>query len=230
MARSSVLRFWLIGAALLGAPSVARAEAPSPNDSKGSLATAAPLGRGRVGILLGGGVAVILPFYELAVGVGVGRRVDLVGRFETVIGVFHYPSIGVRWSPFDLGKWKLGLNTSANYSFFGIATDQLNFTSTFYFTLEAGVSGPVSRSTDLFFSVDNEVDVFEYKSLDGKGSVRGTFHYDATLFRLAVKTRFTEDLDGFARARLRIPVETFRYEAMSFYVIPSLEIGGAFTF
>src|SRR4051812_38009627 len=128
MARSSlVLLAASLSLGILSASGAARAEAPGTPGSQatpapsseattGSLATAAPLGRGRVGMLLGGGLAVILPFYELSVGVGVGRRVDLVGRFESVVGLFHYPSLGVRWSPVDLGKWKLGINASTNYS------------------------------------------------------------------------------------------------------------------
>jgi len=230
MARSVLMALWVLGVLLGTASGVARAEAPLTDTAAGSLVTMAPLTKGRVGMLLGGGVAVILPFYEIQVGVGLGRRVDLVGRFESVIGVFHYPSVGVRWSPLDLGRWKLGLLTSANYSFFGIATDQVNFTSTLYLTFEAGVSGPVTRSTDLVFSVDNEVDLLHRRSIDRTVETRGTFHYDATLLRAGMKTRFTSDLDGFLRARVRIPVETFRYQAMNLYVIPSLEIGGAWSF
>ena len=218
---------WVLFAALAGAPGVARAETPAP---AGSLVTTAPLGQGRVGMLLGGGVAVILPFYELSVGVGLSRRVDLVGRFESVVGLFHYPSIGVRWSPLDLGRWKLGINASTNYSFFGIATDQVNFTSTLYLTIEAGLSGPVTRNTDLVFSIDNEIDLLQHRSIDGETRTWGAFQYDATLLRAGMKTRLTVDLDGFLRARVRIPVETFRTQAMSFYVIPSLEIGGAWSF
>lgn len=192
--------------------------------------TTAPLGEGQIGMLLGGGVAVILPFYEIQLGVGLGRRVDLVGRFETVVGLFHYPSVGVRWSPLDLGRWKLGLNASVNYSFFGIATDQAHFASTLYLTFEAGISGPVTRSTDLVFSIDNEVDLLRHQSIDGETKVQSTFHYDAMLLRAGMKTRLTRDLDGFLRARVRIPVETFRYQAMNLYFIPSLEIGGAWSF
>ena len=54
--------------------------------------------------------------------------------------------------------------------------------------------------------------------------------YDAAVFRLGMKTRLTEDLDGFLRAKLRVPVETFQYKAMYFYVIPSIEIGGTWSF
>jgi hypothetical protein len=212
----------LIASALLLAP--ARAGAA------GSLVTVAPLRPGEVALLLGGGVAVLLPYYEIEAGVGLGRRVDVVGRFETVAGLFHYPYLGARWSPLDLGAWKLGVEGGANYSFFGIATNQVSFTSTFYLTGAIGVSGPVTRNTDLFLSVDNELDLFDYRSLDGRAKVERRIHYDATIFRLGMKTRLTADLDGFLRARLRVPVETFEYKAMSFYVIPSLEIGGTWSF
>ena len=214
-------------AAILGAPAAALAD---PLDRPyGSLATTAPLGKGRFAMLLGGGVAVLLPFFEIQLGYGVAQRVDLVARFETVVGIFHYPNLAVRWSPIDIGRWKLALDTGVNYSFFGIATDQVNFTSTFYLTAQVGISGPVTRSTDLVFAVDNEIDLFDYQSLDGHGSVKGDVHYDATVFRAGMKTRLTEDLEGFARARVRIPVETFRYQATSYYVIPSLEIGGTWS-
>lgn len=94
-------------------------------------------------------VAVLLPFYSIEAGVGLSKRVDLIGRFESVTGVLHYPSLGVRVSPVELGAWRLGLAFAVNYSFFGIKTDQLNLTSTFYLSASAGVSRPVTKFTDL---------------------------------------------------------------------------------
>jgi hypothetical protein len=207
-------------------PPAAKEEAPAP---KGSLMTMAPLGKGRIGISVGGGVAVLLPFYAVEVGVGLGR-VDLYGRMESVIGVLHYPSLGVRWSPLDIRSWKVGLELAVNYSFFGIATDQVNLTSTFYMSAQVGISGPVTKSTDLVFAFGNEIDFFDYKSLDGEGNFDANVHYDTAIFVLGLKTRLTEDLDGYLRGRVRVPVETLRYEATGLYVVPFVEIGGTFSF
>jgi hypothetical protein len=235
-----------LAASLFGALTLASFGAPAAEDPKpapppppaapsaapaqpGSLATMAPLGEGRIGLRLGGGIAVLLPFYGIEVGYGLGR-VDLVGRIESVVGVLHYPSIGVRYSPFDIGSWKAGLAFAANYSFFGIKTDNVNLTSTFYLSGEAGISGPVTKATDLMFAVGNEVDFFDYKNLDGKGSFQSSVHYDTLILIMGLKSRLTEDLDGYVRGRVRIPVETFRYEATNLYVVPFLEVGGTFDF
>ncbi len=207
-------------------PAAAKEEAPAP---KGSLMTMAPLGKGRIGMSVGGGVAVLLPFYAIEVGVGLGR-VDLYGRMESVIGVLHYPSLGVRWSPFNIRSWTVGLDLAVNYSFFGIATDQVNLTSTFYMSAQAGISGPVTKSTDLVFAFGSEIDFFDYKSLDGEGQVDANVHYDTAILVLGIKTRLTEDLDGYLRGRVRVPVETLRYEATGLYVVPFVEIGGTFSF
>jgi hypothetical protein len=216
----------LLAAALASAPSAAHAEPAAP---KGSLATTAPLGGGRVGMLLGGGVAVLLPYYEVAIGVGLSPRVDLWGRLESVVGLFHYPYLGVRWAIVDIGKWRLGVDGGVNYSFFGIATNQVNFTSTLYLTGELGISGPVTRNTDLVFAVNNEIDLLHYQRVEGVKTLQGAFHYDAAIFRIGMRTRLTEDLDGLLRFKLRVPVETFQYKAETFYVMPFLEIGGAWS-
>ncbi|MFT3772130.1 MAG: hypothetical protein QM820_42535 [Minicystis sp.] len=151
---------------------------------------------------------------------------DLVARFESVVGLFHYPYLGVRWAPIDIGRWTLGLDGGVNYSFFGIATNQVSFTSTLYLTGEVALSGPITRHTDLVFAWSNGIDLLYSKRVDGKKTLAGTFHYDAAIFKVGMRTRLAEDLDGFVRAKLRIPVETFRYQAQTFYVMPFLEIGG----
>jgi hypothetical protein len=231
----ALLRSSFFGAVTLASSGALAAEDPKPTpaavvpEDPGSLATMAPLGKGRIGLRLGGGIAVLLPFYGIEAGYGLGR-VDLVGRIESVIGVLHYPSIGVRYSPFDIGSWKTGLAIAANYSFFGIKTDNVNLTSTFYLSAEAGISGPVTKATDLMFAVGNEVDFFDYKHLDGEGSFEGNFHYDTLILIMGLKSKLTEDLDGYVRGRVRIPVETFRYEATNLYVVPFLEVGGTFSF
>ena len=233
----ALLRTSLFGALTLASSGALAAEDPKPAppppavvpEAPGSLATMAPLGKGRIGLRLGGGIAVLLPFYGIEAGYGLGR-VDLVGRIESVIGVIHYPSIGVRYSPFDIGSWKVGLAFAANDSFFGIKTDIVNLTSTFYLSGEAGISGPVTKATDLMFAVGNEVDFFDYKNLDGEGDFQSNVHYDTLILIMGLKSKLTEDLDGYVRGRVRIPVETFRYEATNFYVVPFLEVGGTFSF
>jgi len=179
---------------------------------------------------MGGGVAVLLPFYGVEIGVGLPEGFDLVGRYETVLGVFHYPYLGVRWMPVEIGSWRLGARLLTHYSFFGIKTDQLNFTSTFYLSAEGGISGPITDESELMFALGSEVDVFEYQVVDDQGEVMGDVRYDATNLRAVFLTELTDDLDGYAHFKLRIPTETFTYEATSFYVIPFLEIGGAWTF
>jgi hypothetical protein len=196
----------------------------------GALSTTEPLGAGNVGMSMGGGVAVLLPFYGVELGLGLPGRVDLTARFETVIGVFHYPHIGVRWNAFDLGRVRIGTRLDVHYSFFGIQTDQLNFTSTFYLSGELGASGPVSEASELFGGVAGEFDFFEYRVVDDEGEVIGTYRYDATVLRFGLLTRLTDDLDGYAQLRVRVPIETFVFEAQQLYVVPLLEIGGSWSF
>jgi hypothetical protein len=158
------------------------------------------------------------------------RTVDIVGRFESVVGVLHYPHLGVRWNPLEIGRWKIGTRLLAHYSFFGIQTDHTNLTSTFYVSGDLSASGPITRATDLLFGVQSEIDFFEYDVIDDEGHIEGAFGYDATILRLGIETRLTEDLDGFAVGRLRVPVETLTYEATNLYVVPMLEIGATWSF
>ena len=189
----------------------------------------APLGAGRSGMSLGGGVAVILPFYLLEYGYGLHDRVDLVLHYETVVGVLHYPHVAVRYSPLDLGSWKLGTRLGLNYSFFGIQTDQLNLTATLYTSFEVGVSGPVTKSTDLVFAAGGEFDFVEYNVFDDNPKTRKKYEYDATILRMGMKTALTTDLDAFLLGRFRIPVETVTHEAQNFYVVPFIEVGGTWS-
>jgi hypothetical protein len=213
------------------APVVAPAPAPASASiaDRASLTTTAPLGTSRWGMSIGGGVAVVLPFYAIEVGYGLARRVDLVARYETVVGVLHYPEVGARWAMVDIGRWTLGLRGTVSYSFFGIQTRQLNLTSTLYLTGELGLSGPVSDKTDLVFSARGEFDLVEYDVFDDESSTRKKYAYDATILKAGMKTMLTRDLDGYLMLRLRIPVETLRYEAQNFYVIPFIEVGGTWT-
>ena len=206
------------------------AEQDDPLADAGSLLTTEALGAGNVGMAIGGGVAVLLPFFDFEIGVGLPHGFDLVGRFETVVGIFHYPSVGVRWEPVEIGSWRLGSKLLVNYSFFGIKTDQTNFTSTFYFSGEVGISGPVTDSSELLFGVGGELDVFTVDVVDDESVVESSGAWDATVFRVVFYTGLSKDIDGFAQLRARVPTETFTFEAQDFYVIPMLDIGGVWTF
>ena len=105
-----------------------------------------------------------------------------------------------------------------------------NFTSTFYSSLEIGASGPITDESELVFGVSGELDFFHVEVVDDDSRVVENVHYDATVVRAAFKTLLTDDLDGYAQLKLRIPVETFVFEAQQLYVIPMLEIGGTWTF
>lgn len=201
-----------------------------PSDHRGSMRTTEALGAGNVGMSMGGGVAVLLPFYGFEVGVGLTDWLDLVGRLESVIGVFHYPHLGFRAQLPEFGGWRIGTQLVANYSFFGIKTDQVNFTSTFYSSFEVGISGPVTEETDIVFGAGGEVDFFKVDVVDDEDEVNEAFAYDATVIRAALVSAFSRDFHGYAQLRVRIPTETFVFEAQELYVIPMLEIGGTWTF
>ena len=210
-------------------PVAARAPEEIAEPGEPSLATMAPLGAGRTGMSVGGGVAVILPFYEVELGYGLGDRVDLVAHYETVVGVLHYPHLGVRWAPVDFGRWTLGTRLTVNYSFFGIQTDNVNLTSVLYLGGEVGLSGPITGGTDLVTALGAEFDLYEYDEVDDEGSFGAKYEYDATIVRFGIKTKLTSDLDGFLLARLRVPVETIRYEAQDLYIVPFIEVGGTWS-
>ena len=221
------------GATLLSANAYGAEETPGSAEltpKRGSLRSMETLGEGNVGLSLGGGVAVLLPMYGFEIGYGITNWLDLAGRFETVIGVFHYPQIGARFQLLESGRFRFGASLNANYSFFGIQTDQTNFTSTFYFSPELGVSAAVTEDSELVAGVGAEIDVFEHRIVDDEGEVFATGRYDATIFRGGLVTSLTNDLNGYAQMRLRVPTETFVFEAQEFYVIPLIEIGGTWTF
>lgn len=208
-----------------------RAGAARTSDGRGSLRTTEALGTGNVGMSLGGGVAVLLPFYGFEVGVGLTEWLDLVGRWESVIGVFHYPALGIRAQLPELENgWRFGFSVAASYSFFGIKTDQVNLTSTFYSTFEVGLSGPVTDETDLVLGAGGEVDFFELEVVDGEDEVQEALGYDATVLRAGLVSAFGSDFHGYAQLRVRVPTETFTFEAQELYVIPMIEIGGTWTF
>ncbi len=205
-------------------------DAAEPEDARGSMRTTEALGAGNIGISMGGGVAVLLPFYAFEMGVGLTDWLDIVGRFESVIGIFHYPYLGFRAQLPEFGGWRIGTQLAANYSFFGIKTDQVNFTSTFYSTFEVGISGPVTDETELVLGAGGEIDFFKVEVEDDQDRVDEAFAYDATVLRAALVSKFSRDFYAYAQLRVRIPTETFVFEAQELFVIPMLEIGGTWTF
>ena len=209
---------------------VSAQETDSRPDDGGSLVTTEALGRGNVGMEMGIGVAVLLPYYGIEAGVGLSDTVDFIGRFETVMGVLHFPQIGLRWQVFEAGTWRFGTRLAQMYHFFGIETDQLNLTSTFYTLGEVGFSGPITDESELVFAVQGEFDWFDHRVVDDQSEVTATYRYDATTPRLALQTKINDDFDGYVQLRLRIPTDTFEYEAQTLYVLPLLGLGGTWTF
>lgn len=195
-----------------------------------SLVTATPLGAGHLGMSLGGGYTVVLPLFTFEIGYGIARRLDLAFRFETVAGLFHYPQVALRWAFLDAGAWTFGARLGANYSLFAVKSDKTNLTSTVYLSGELVASRRVTKSSDVMFALRGDFDLWEYRVVDDEKHATATYRYDGTVARVGVKTRLTEDLDGFIIGNLRVPVETFQYKAQQFYFLPSIEVGGTFVF
>jgi hypothetical protein len=195
-----------------------------------SLVTATPLGAGNFGMSLGGGYTVVLPLFTFEVGYGIARRFDLAFRFETVAGLFHYPQLALRWAFLDAGAWTFGARLGANYSLFAVKSDKTNLTSTVYLSGELIASRPVTKSSDVMFALRGDFDLWEYRIVDDEKHATATYRFDGTVVRVGMSTRLTEDLRGFIVGNLRIPVETFQYQAQQFYFLPSIEVGGTFTF
>lgn len=200
----------------------------APRLSAPSLVTAAPLGDGNYGMTLGGGYTAILPFFVFEMGYGVSRRVDVAFRYETVSGLFHYPQLAVRWAFADWGRWTFGARLGANYSLFAVRSDQTDLTSTFYLSGELIASRPITRGADFLVAARGDFDLWEYRIVDGDKHMRGTYRYDATVLRVGARTQATDDLSVYLIGNLRIPIETFTYEAEQFYVLPTVEVGGTF--
>jgi hypothetical protein len=182
-----------------------------------------------MGMSVGGGVAVLLPYFALDLGRGLGRRVDLVLHLESVLGVLHYPHVALRFAALDLGAWTLGTRLALHQSLFAIRTDHLNLTSTTYVSAEVALSGPITPATDLVLAVTGELDLLEHRVAEDEPDTRPRLAYDATILRTGIRTRLSEDLDGYLLARVRVPTETLRYEATGLYVVPFIEVGGTWT-
>ena len=200
------------------------AYAPAP-----SLVTAAPLGAGTFGMSLGGGYTAILPLFTFETGYGLARRIDVTFRYETVSGLFHYPQVAFRWAFADVGKWTFGARLGLNYSLFAVKSDQTNLTSTVYLTPELIVSRPVTKTTELLGAFRADYDLWEVRLVDGSRRAEGTFRFDATILKVGAKTQIMDDLALFVIGALRIPTETYTYRAEQFYVLPTIEVGGTWT-
>ncbi len=218
------------------APAVGATSSPAGSEGTpalldgGSLMTTEALGAGNFAMAMGGGVAVLFPLYRIEGGVGVNEWLDVVVRFETVIGVLHFPSVGVRAMPFRFGRWRAGARLDANYYFFGLKSDRLNLTSTFYFTPEIGVSGPISAASELSIGLGAEIDMFHVEVMDDRSEVVGEVGYDATMLRTIFVTELTDEVKGFAQLRLRAPTDTFEFEGEDLVIMPLLDIGATWTF
>lgn len=195
-----------------------------------SLVMATPLGAGNFGMSLGGGYTVILPQFTFELGYGIARRFDLAFRFETVAGLFHYPQLALRWAFLDAGAWTFAARLGANYSLFAVKSDKTNLTSTVYLSGELIASRPVTRSSDVMFALRGDFDLWQYRIVDDEKHATAAYRFDGTVVRAGMSTSLTEDLRGFIIVNVRIPVETFQYQAQQFYFLPSIEVGGTFTF
>jgi hypothetical protein len=206
------------------APSAEVAYAPTP-----SLVTAAPLGTGTFGMSLGGGYTAILPLFTGEIGYGLSRRIDITFRYETVSGLFHYPQVAFRWAFLDAGKWTFAARFGLAYSLFAVKSDQTNLTSTVYLTPELIASRPVTKSTDLLAAFRTDFDLWEYRIVEGEKRPEGTFRFDAFIFKVGAKTQIMDDLALYVIGSLRVPTENYTYRAEQFYVLPSIEVGGTWT-
>lgn len=204
------------------------ATATAARMSAPSLVTAAPLGANNYGMSLGGGYTAILPLFVFETGYGLSRRVDVAFRYETVSGLFHYPQLAVRWAFADIGAWTLGARLGVNYSLFAVKSDQTELTSTVYLSGELIASRPISRGADFLFAVRGDFDLWDYRIIDGAKRATGTYRYDATVVRIGGRAQATEDLSAYLIGNLRVPIETFTYEAQQFYFLPTVEVGGTF--
>lgn len=199
-------------------------------EAMGSRVVFEPLPAADVGMRLGGGLAGILPYVLLDVGVGVGGDVDVGLKYEGVVGLAHIFGADVRWSPLEVGAWRFGGRLSLDFLLFGLQGEKLNLTSTLYIVPELGASVSVTRFTELVMWVACELDVLEHQVVDDTSQSTGTFRYDATIVGFGVQTELSAELDFFSRLRVRIPTETFQYEDVPLYFLPFLEAGAAWSF
>jgi hypothetical protein len=199
-------------------------------EDHGSVTSYAPLGADAVGMSISGGYAIALPVMTYEVGFGATDTVDIHVRYETVAGLLHFPSVGARWVPFQFGDWHLGFKLGAAYSFFGLKTEDLNLTSTVYLPFEVGMSGAVTKDSDLVIAVGGEVDVAKFVVIEDESDGSSEVRYDASIIRFGFISALTPDLDAFVQGRLRIPIETITDGEHVFFVVPFVEGGATWAF
>ena len=96
-------------------------------------------------------------------------------------------------------------------------------------TVRMSRSRPVTRTTELLGGVRTDFDLWEYRIIDGSKKAEGTWRFDAMIFKVGAKTQLTDDLALFVIGALRVPTETYTYRAEQFFVLPTIEIGGTWT-
>ena len=202
--------------------------AEPPSATAGTPIVAAPLGRRRKALQLGGGIAMIVPFYDLVFAYGLGRRLDLFARYETIVGLHHRPGVGLRWALADIGRWTLGVRTSIDCTLFGLVSDRTDLTASIRAVGGLVASGPIRGATQLVLGVDGDVQLVEWTRLRGDTEAQTGYEYAATTPRIAVQTPLTPHLVGYLAGRVRVPTDTLVLRARTFYVFPFVEIGGTF--
>ena len=220
----AILTRLAVAVLLLLPPAVASAE------DHGSVTSYRPLGKGAVGMAVSGGYAIALPMMAYEVGFGVADKLDAGVRYETVAGLLHFPSAGVRWVPLQWGDWYLGTKAGVAYSFFGLQTEDLNLTSTLYLPFEIGLSGAVTEHSDLVLAIGGELDLARFVVIHDVGDGASDVRYDATIFRFGLVSALTHDLDIFVQGRLRLPIETITDGEHVFFVVPFVEGGATWAF
>lgn len=209
-------------APLLAQEAPKAAEAPL----EGSTVSMTPLGTGGAGMSVSAGWALALPFVAFEGGWGLSESVDLLARYEGVMGLLHFVQLGGRWGAQPIGRLRLGARLGLAYSAFGLHTQNLNLTSTLYLTPELGASWRISPDSELLLGLGAELDLARFFVNEGDSQLEGELHYDATSARFGIKSRLTRDLHLFVQGRLRVPTDSITYQQEQFVLVPFLEAGG----
>lgn len=203
---------------------------PAAAGDHGSVTSFEPVGDGGIGMSVSGGYALALPFIAYEMAYGVSDDAAIGARYETIVGLLHFPQLHAQWAPIQMGSWRAGGRIGVAYSFFGLQTEDLNLTSTLYLPVEVGVSGPVTKHSDLVFAVGGELDLARFLVVDGESESDGDVRYDASIVRFGLVSALTPDLDLFVQGRLRVPIETVTDGQHEFFIVPYIEGGGTWAF
>jgi hypothetical protein len=194
---------------------------------RGSTVAFNPLASGYAGMSVGGGFAVALPFQAFEIGTGLGGDADLKARYQVILGVLHQIELHLRWAPLEVGVWRIGAQLGVGYDFFGLQSDALNLTSTFFLSVGLGATARTSEVSNLILGLGLEIDLFEFRVLDGEDSTQSSVRIDATRVLFGWKTRLADELDAYVLGTIRIPTDTFVFEGEPFSAVPFVEFGGA---